>query len=201
MYCPNCGKKTIPGARYCGECGTKIEITIEFIEGKTNYFEVKRADGKKNSFFISGNKLGDKWLELWAYEDDYDALADYIINLPDVEIIENDARLRQLKYIRNDHEFGIDFVECVDPWIDPHWDGDPFIEFTFVATDHSWFNVYAYEAIELCEKLEEIWKNKRERCKTCKKNTLVNDGFSYINCETCEDVMKRFKEYREQNKK
>lgn len=135
-------------------------IIIDF-EDRDWRYEIKKPDGTINTFFIMSNKGGYKWLELWGNIDDYDSLVAYITNLSDATILENNTERKHLKYHRNHCDFSLQYIEYVDLWIDPNWDGDPYIEFAFVSKKHPQFKTYAFEALALCEIIETNLQKRR----------------------------------------
>lgn len=129
---------------------------IIYYENRDWFFTVKTKDDTNKNFVISWNKGGGRWIELWHNYDEFKSLESAIIQDPTVKIIENDTTRDLIKYVRQTYEFSIMYVDYVDYLIDSHWDGDPFIAFSFVEKGHPNFEAYVNELLRLSDLLKKI---------------------------------------------
>jgi len=145
----------------------KVKTDLNIIYSQTSdwMFSVITEDGTEEKFVILRNKSGDRWLELWGELEDYKALEELILDDQSNKMVERNVLgyKNNIKYMRNGCEFYLYYIEYVDPWIDPHWDGDPFIEFGFVEKGHPKFEMYVAEGLRLSKIIDERRKNKHNK--------------------------------------
>lgn len=135
------------------------DYKIQFHEKFDSLFSIIQGGETLYHFYIRSNKRGNHWIELPGGRDDFFALLSFIENRPDATITTNDKMLNLFKYSRNNCAFSMQYIEYVDPWIDPFWDGKSFIAFRFVEREHPDFKLYLREALCLLER-KEIPKSK-----------------------------------------
>ncbi len=133
--------------------------SLKIIHSQTidGVFSIIMEDGTEEKFFVFGNKAGARWMQLFGDLEDYKALESLILDDLPNSIVERN----KIKYKRNKCEFYLHYLDYVDPWIDPNWDGKLYIEFGFVEKDHPNFETYAAEGLRLQLVLNERWRNKR----------------------------------------
>lgn len=131
----------------------KNDYKIQFHKKWDSLFSAIKGEETMYNFFIKSNNGGDHWVELPGDKDDFFALLSFIESRPDTTIITNEKMLDLFKYSRCDCAFSLQYIDYVDPFIDPFWDGAPFIAFGFVEKNHPLFETYAMEAISLRERL------------------------------------------------
>ncbi len=126
------------------------EISIVWHNDQDRIFSVKSGDKPAEKFFLCTTKSNqDRWIELLGDLEDYQALVLAIHQDACTRITALDTSKRFIKYIRQSCKFSLHYIDYVDPWIDPHWDGYPYMEFHFVEKEHPDFELYAKEALWL----------------------------------------------------
>lgn len=147
----------------------KSNITI-IDDERDYYFNVQKEDNTITSFYIDHNKIS-KWIEFYGEYSVFKSLELEIICNPRTEIkvskgIENNFKREQfntkINYSCGEYDFELSYIDNVDPWIDPFWDGKPYIEFSFVSKDHPDFEIYVKEALWIEEFIDSHRNFKRD---------------------------------------
>ena len=153
LFCLECGtrleKRLLPPEnQHCYVCGKKSLL----VENLSNWVKVEKKNGEKIFLYIhyAPRRIPNTWVELWSNKDGYNKLVALLTHDPDVSVIRNDKSREEFEYMRNGYGFQISYIPYVSDLVNPWWDGEPFIEFTFVKKDNPAFPIYWDELQKLC---------------------------------------------------
>ena len=145
LFCLECGarleKRLLPPEnQHCYVCGKNSLL----VENLSDWVSVKKKNGEKAFFYIqyAPRCIPNTWVELGTNKDGYNKLVTLLTQDPEVSVIRNDKNREEFEYMRSGYGFQISYIPYVSDLIDPWWDGEPFIEFTFVKKDNPAFPIY-----------------------------------------------------------
>ena len=123
----------------------------------SNCFDVN-VNGVDDKYFIHTNNSGDCWVEICYYQtptaftmvnkEIFNALIGHLAKKHGFPLPKD---CEKFHYTVSDNHFSLDYIPYVDYLIDPWWDGDPFIEFSFVKKSDPRFDAYKKELTAILE--------------------------------------------------